>query len=204
MIDIERTYDKKFGDYPSDNVKSLGWSGIHSQQLRFKILTEIGIKNHHSILDVGCGHGDFYDYSLIKSPQSLSKVLYVGIDLRESVIDIAIKKHPDALRDTFFVSEIKDIENKFDWVIGSGIFCFKDKNWFLDTVGTIQSMIDKSKLGVAVNFLSDFATHKRDEDMKYTTLLEIFDIITGLDKQYKFVIRNDYAPNDMTVYFYKS
>ena len=38
--------------------RALDWSGPESQRLRFSMLTEIGLRSGHSVLDVGCGEGD--------------------------------------------------------------------------------------------------------------------------------------------------
>ena len=49
----------KFGYSP----ESLGWGGGKERQfVRFKALTEIGVEKHDSLLDVGCGFADLYEY----------------------------------------------------------------------------------------------------------------------------------------------
>jgi len=85
-IDIENDdkYFNKFGK--TNDFKSLGWGSESSQIDRFKILAEIpGLKTTDRILDVGCGYGDFCTFF----------ENYKGIDLRESVIEIAKKKFPN-------------------------------------------------------------------------------------------------------------
>lgn len=45
---LEQVYIQKFEQ--SDDVKSLGWGSLTSQQKRFKILIEIGIDSNDSVL----------------------------------------------------------------------------------------------------------------------------------------------------------
>ena len=46
---------KKFGP----NIKGLNWKNKKSQELRFNILSKVSNLNNCSILDYGCGYGDF-------------------------------------------------------------------------------------------------------------------------------------------------
>lgn len=184
-IYLEKIYTKKFGH--SDDVKSLGWGSSISQQLRFKVLTEIGINFQDSILDVGCVYGDF----------SINFENYLGIDLRLKAIDTARQNYPSR---KFQCVDIKSIEDSFDWVVASGIFCFK-KNWKEITLETLNKMWSLSNKGIAVNFLSDLSNGKREIEMKYTKPSEIINMIQPLSS--KFIIRHDYLPNDFTLYLYK-
>ena len=52
-------YEKNIDDH-NDGYKALGWGSIDSQYKRFEVLSKINNLNGSSILDVGCGLGDFY------------------------------------------------------------------------------------------------------------------------------------------------
>ncbi len=41
---------------------ALYWSTKEMQELRFKVLADIGIQSGDSVLDVGCGFGDLLGY----------------------------------------------------------------------------------------------------------------------------------------------
>jgi len=181
---ISEIYEKKFGN--NDNLISLGWGNQKSQEIRFEILLNIGYNNEDTVLDVGCGFGDI----------STKINNYYGIDIRESVIKIAKTKY----KKKFDCKNIFDINESFDWVISSGIFCFK-LNWKKQTFSTIEKMWNLSRKGISINFLSDLSNGKRDDDMKFTKLDEILPLIKKLTN--KFIIRHDYLPNDFTIYLYK-
>ncbi len=148
----------------------------------------IGFKSGHSVLDVGCGHGDLSHY--VNN--------YTGVDIRKHAIDVANKKFPNS---KFIQGSLDDVIDKFDWVFASGIFCFKSSDWHNETNIIIKKMFDKCERGIAINFLSDLSDGKRDPDMMYVTSNDISKAIDGITK--KFTIRHDYRPNDCTVYLYK-
>jgi ubiquinone/menaquinone biosynthesis C-methylase UbiE len=56
-MNLSKKYKEKFGHL--EGVKSLGWGSDYSQQKRFDILLDIGLDINDSVLDVGCGYGDF-------------------------------------------------------------------------------------------------------------------------------------------------
>jgi len=183
-MNLSKKYKEKFGHL--DGVKSLGWGSDYSQQKRFDILIDIGLDINDSVLDVGCGHGDFSER--VKN--------YLGIDLREDAIIMARNKYSNV---RFELKYIYDIDDTYDWVFASGIFCFIDNSE--ETESIIKKMFDISKKGTAFNFLSDLTTKDRLIDMKYTKIEDILPIIYKLTN--KFTIKHDYLINDFTVYLYK-
>ena len=84
-------YNKRFKKY-GDDIKSVGWGDIESQELRFKILAEIDKLDNSSILDLGCGFGDLYDFF----SRNKIKIDYRGIDINEELLKIARSKYPKA------------------------------------------------------------------------------------------------------------
>ena len=187
LIESDEKYTKKFGK--ENNYKSLGWGSENSQIIRFEILKQInGFIENDSVLDVGCGHGDFCKY--------FKK--YKGIDIRESVIEIAKIKYSNFL---FESKTIFDEENNFDWIFGSGIFGFNRPDWNENVLENLNEMIKKANKGVGVNFLSSLTNGSKDLEMKYTNPSEIVELISKLNK--KFLLRHDYRPNDMTIYIFK-
>lgn len=187
MDNIDDIYERKFGI--TEDVKSLGWGSVESQENRFSVLLEInGFSKNDTVIDVGCGYGDM----------SMLITNYTGIDIRERAISIASKKYTDR---KFIKCDIDNINNKYDWAIASGIFCFNIANWEDYVEKTIKKMYDVSNKGVSINFLSDLSIGKRDPDMKYSSITEISHIINRITN--RFTIRHDYQPNDVTVYLYK-
>lgn len=192
-MDINKTYEPFVKYANPGSVESLGWSSEDAQQIRFKVLTEIGIENSDSVLDVGCGYGDF---SFNVGGR------YLGIDLREHAIEVAKQKYNFR---KFEQGDIFGVSEDFDWVIASGIFCFKYDEWEQDTLKTIKKMYELSNKGIAVNFLS--ACDNPDSldmpsGMKYVEPGFLIDKIASKVCN-KFTLRHDYELKDFTVYFYK-
>jgi SAM-dependent methyltransferase len=186
LIESDDKYTKKFGK--DRNYKSLGWGSENSQIIRFDILKQINdFKENDSVLDVGCGHGDFCKYF----------TNYKGIDIRDSVVEIAKSKYSNY---EFETKTIFEENGQFDWIFGSGIFGFNRPDWNENVLENLNEMIKKSNKGIGVNFLSSLTNGSRDPEMKYTSPSEITEIVSKLGK--RFILRHDYRPNDMTIYIF--
>jgi SAM-dependent methyltransferase len=186
MLNLDKIYRDKFQS--NNEVKSLGWGSKYSQEKRFNVLLEIpGFNRSDSVLDVGCGYGD------------LSKYVdnYTGIDLRKSAIEIAAKKYEGV---EFLHSDIFSIDKSYDWVFGSGIFCFTG-GWKKYTESHIEKMYYLANKGAAFNFLSYKSSGKKMRGMKYAKVNEVVSMIYPICS--KFSIRHDYLDNDFTIYLHK-
>jgi len=73
IIDKHRDSLTRFGYHPN----ALYWSGRDIQEIRFKVLADIGIQDGDSVLDVGYGFGDFKSWAIEQDIQ----LNYTGIDL---------------------------------------------------------------------------------------------------------------------------
>ena len=98
--------------------KCLGWENEQAQELRFEILERV-IFPGASILDVGCGLGNLYDY--LKNREYSFK--YTGVDILPQMIEPAKKKNPQAefICGNLFCDDLLP-GKKFDIVYASGIF----------------------------------------------------------------------------------
>ena len=171
------------------------WDNVESQRLRFKILTEIGDLNGKSVLDVGCGFGDFYEF-LAESHINVLK--YSGIDLVEDMIKEARKRH--FLPDFEVFDILKHNVKKFDYVFGSGIFNVSFDGWIDHTYIMLKKMFYACNIGIAVNFLSWYA-----ENLSPKCHYVHPSLILGVafDLSSKVVFRHDYKINDFTLYIYR-
>ena len=70
--------------------KVVGWGSKESQDLRFKILSDISSLDSSSILDVGCGLGDLV---LFLNNNNHNVYRYHGIDISENLIDEAKNRY---------------------------------------------------------------------------------------------------------------
>lgn len=205
MNDMNLEVDKKIIlHYHSARLAKYGqdvralWGSTESQQIRFKMLSEMGDFNSKSILDVGCGFGDFYTFL---KEQNVHPGKYVGIDMNPQMVAVAKGRLPQV---TFRVKDILDskLNEKFDYVVSSGIFPLETPNWQAITEEKIRSMYQLCKIGTGFNLLSSFTLGEKAADSHYANPLDILDFIFK-NLTTRMVLRHDYMPNDFTIYIYK-
>lgn len=135
-------------------------SGVSSrQQIRFEVLQSIGIADGSSVLDLGCGLGDFQQW--LKTNET--RVQYTGYDLVPDFIDQAALRHPDAR------FEVRDIHNdgipgSFDYIVASQVFNHSlDHEDNLDFVKrTIERCFPACTKGLAFDFLTSHVDYRED------------------------------------------
>ena len=190
-------YENRFCKYGYD-PKSLGWVK-GKQALRFSILSSMEDLNGKSILDIGCGFGDLFDFL----SKRFSGIQYCGIDCTSSFIAEARKRY-DAENAVFVVDEFLSAQvKKYDYVIGSGIFNYKlinQRNY--DYIFNVMTKALKlSKYGVAFDFLSDKVDFKKYEINFHSDPAKIIDFCYKLSRNV--VLRNDYAPFEFSIFIAK-
>jgi len=103
---VER-YSSRFKKLGLD-VKTLGWGSEVQQTYRFSQTIDFGIDfNHKSILDIGCGFGDYYEFLKDNSDQ-FAITRYTGYDLNPDLIEAAEKKFAGDASWNFVVDNILD------------------------------------------------------------------------------------------------
>lgn len=182
---------KKYGYDP----RSLGWGPRKGKQtLRFEILCQIGNISNCSILDIGCGFGDFYGYLQFKK----IKTNYIGIDINTDLIKLGKLIYPDArLQVTDFEEE--RFKRKFDWVFFSGISSSECSYPYIKKIMT--EMFRICKKGLAMNFVGGVVDYKVNT-LFYSDPEKIYSITRSLSN--RVIIRHDYMPYEFTVYVYKN
>ena len=74
------------------SAKSVGWQSFEQQKLRFKILvSDLNLENV-TLLDVGCGFGDLFEFIIFKK---INLKGYIGIDISEEMIEYAKNRIAD-------------------------------------------------------------------------------------------------------------
>jgi SAM-dependent methyltransferase len=176
---------------------SVDWASPVSQQRRFSILAEIGPLTDCSVLDIGCGLGDFLPWLQERFPE----IRYTGIDVTPAMIAKAAERFPGA---DFRVCDFLDFEqqtDKYDYVFSSGLFYLRKSDPYAFVKGTLQKMFSCCRCGVAFNTLSSWASQQTPGEF-YADPIEIIRI--GRQLTDSIVFRHDYHPGDFTIYLRKS
>tara|TARA_B100002049_G_C16031616_1_gene354826 strand:+ start:295 stop:894 length:600 start_codon:yes stop_codon:yes gene_type:complete len=195
--EIVKDFFNKLVEKHGYSPKSLAYSGEKSQKIKFNIVTEVGIEDNCSVLDVGCGFGDYFNYL---KQQGIKNVKYCGIDISNKIVDFAKEKNSLANVIQGNVLDLSDDE-KYDYVISLGFNCVKTgSNW-----RTLTQVLDKmwklSKKGIAYNAVSTFAEDS-PRKIYFVSPAKVIDYIMN-NLTYKVVFRHDYMPHDFTIFAYK-
>ena len=190
-------YAQRWEQYGYD-TRSLGIGSRESQEIRFRVLTEIGDLANASLLDVGCGFGDLFLYLA----QRGIPVRYTGLDIQPAFIEEARRRHPEG---EFFCADIEYFEPKRapDYVLISGTFNVKFREdqeaWIFRM---LRRMFAMAKRGVGINMLSTYSDpgHHR-EDMFYCSPERAFAEAHAITRWV--ALRHDYLPHDFTLYLHR-
>jgi SAM-dependent methyltransferase len=176
-----------------DDHRALDWGSRESQHKRFRILSEIGVSGGDSILDVGCGLGDYYAWA---GSNALADISYKGVDITPALIDAARQKYPKAQFDVSNILETKS-DAVCDYAMASGIFAKRKADPFEFACAMIVKMCEISRKGVAFNSLNALTMEPSVED----TMLDPYEMLTFCRTISPWVtLRMDYHPNDFTIY----
>jgi SAM-dependent methyltransferase len=176
-------------------AQALGWRDRAQQELRFGIIAGIDDLDGKSVLDVGCGFGDFYDYLVANGKQAR----YVGVDISPKLLAVARERHPGMRFEERDIL-IEPMAERFDYVVESGIFNHRLKSNEEFTRSMLAAMFDLSRLGLAANMMSDHVDYK-DDHLYYYNPEEYLGFCKQLSR---FVtLRHDYPLYEFTVYVYR-
>jgi SAM-dependent methyltransferase len=174
---------------------AVNWGSQAAQERRFSVLAGIGDLTGCSVLDVGCGLGDFYGW---QERQGLG-LRYTGVDITPGMVETARRRFPAA--DFRVGNVLVEDPGAFDYVLASGIFYLREH----EPVRFLQQMVTRlfalSRRGVAFNSLSAWNSRPEPGEF-YADPLPTVDFCRTLSPAV--VLRHDYHPGDFTVYILKT
>ena len=183
----------------ADNYQAAHWGSPLSQTRRFAILAEGWggrLFCNASVLDVGCGSGDFCRYL---EAAGLSPAQYLGIDLSSEMIARAKGQSPSLDFREWNILE-QDI-GVFDIVVASGIFTFLDGKREERMRQLISAMYTACRKALFFNSLSSWSTEQAQGEF-YANPLDACAFCHTLTPW--LVMRHDYHPGDFTIYMYRN
>ena len=191
-----RWYEDKVRTYGFDH-RGLGFRNRSSQLKRFEALLRVGDLDGQRILDVGCGFGDLLAFLHERGIEPD----YTGIDVCEPMVRRCIERFGDAGR--FAVADVLDYEPEepYDFVLASGLFGLDAEGVRERILPSLERMLDWSRKGVAVNFLSA-AYPNPAENRIYVEPGKAIEAALALAPSVR--LDHTYLPNDFTLYLYRS
>jgi len=193
---VKGFYEKLLEKY-GYSIKSLDYRSETSQKTRFDIITQVGINDDCSLLDVGCGFGDYFNYL---KQRGIKNVKYNGIDLTDKIVNVAKEKNPLANVVQGNVLDLPD-DKKFDYVVSVGVNGVKTGDNWDNLTSVLDKMWKLCKKGIAYNAVSNFAS-EQDEQIYFVSPIRVIEHVMN-NLTYKVVFRHDYMPHDFTIYVYK-
>lgn len=195
---IRERYKDRLLQY-GPGIKALASGTEERRAIRFGVLSEVGISEGASLLDVGCGFADYYAYLKDRGVN----VRYTGIDIVPELIEAAREAHPHLDLQVRDLQEEPYPESSFDYVVCSQVFNLhlgdgKNENLVRDM---LRLMYRTARQGVAADFLTSYVDFKQDQ-LHYYSPEEIFAYAKQLTR--RVALRHDYPLFEFCVYLYPS
>ena len=204
-----KRYSKRYNKL-GYNVKTLGWGSDEQQEYRFTQTLYANL-NQKTILDIGCGFGDYYSF-IKKNKIGIKK--YIGLDINTDLIDEAKKIHKTDKITSFKVCNIIDDTSntdkpKADIGVMLGVLNFNLKNSFNNydySKLIIKKAFDMVSHLLIVDFLSEYRTksYPKEDFVFYHDPVKMFQFALTLSDN--IILKHNYMPipqKEFMLFIYK-
>ncbi len=156
-LKIKYYHHKRLKILGDNRAKVQGWHSIQSQQNRFQALCQPLDFTDKSILDLGCGYGDFKQYldqSMVKQGSTNNKITsYLGIDQQNAFIKSARRHFINSANTEFLKADFSTKTlPKVDIIIASGSLNYRSRQQDYHQ-NLITAMYESARYAVAFNML---------------------------------------------------
>jgi SAM-dependent methyltransferase len=192
-----RWYADKVRRYGFDH-RGLGFRTRSSQERRFDALCALGELDGRTVLDVGCGFGDFLAFLERRG----IRPVYTGLDVCAPMIERCRERFAE--RDArFVVADVLAYEpgRQYDYVVASGIFGLEAPGARERIRPTVERMFAWCRLGMGVNFLSARSPVLADRRV-YVDPCDA--LAMGFELTPAARLDHNYLPNDFTLQLFKT
>ncbi len=172
--------------------RSLGWKNQRSQIKRFEVINQLVDFHGCSVLDAGCGQGDFFQFLLM---QRLN-IQYVGLDIQPHFVEYASKRFRDRENARFYQADFSNVQLPLsDIVVLSGALSYKtqQKEYWKDA---IERLYRYSRICLIFNFLNA-ETFPEHPLLTGYDVQEVIDFCRKISK--KLTTRTGYLEHDVTL-----
>lgn len=197
----QKFYTERYEEF-GFSPRALDTSSDRWQRVRFSALVDLlklPMGQEFTILDVGCGFADFYDYLIEEGYQPI----YSGIDVTPGIVEKALENKGSKIEVQCVDYLGSHFASRFDYVACSGALNLKLVNSWEWIQSMIRRMTMDAEVAVAFNLTSVYtAPGYRQERTFYADPGEVFAYCKTLVERVS--IRHDYMPNDFAVSLFKS
>ena len=193
----ENFYQESIERYSPFDVRSMKWNSITSQESRFQSLIRIGDLNQKSVLDIGCGTGDFVNFFFRKKIQ-LSD--YLGIEIIEDFYKVAKERYSNysfLLTDYFSFRFSK----KFDFAFCNGALNVREKDNMKLLEKFIHKTLNNVNQGIGITLLKYAPGYFKESRLYHYRPGKVKLLLKRLNLSHEII--SDYADNDFTVFIRK-
>lgn len=196
-IETATWYADKVAQHGYDH-RGLGFRTRSAQEKRFEALLALGDFHGRSVLDVGCGFGDFLTYLREHGIEAR----YTGMDICEPMIARCRERFAGTTA-RFHVGDALawDPEEQPDFVVASGIFGLESRDARSRIRPTLRRMFEWARLGMAANFLSQRSPDPAEARV-YVEPADALEIAFALTPAVR--LDHSYLPNDFTIHLDKA
>src|SRR5438552_3067143 len=139
-----RTYFGACLERYGHDPRGVDWQSAAAQRARFAAVLAVGDLDGATVLDAGCGLGDFYGYLRERGIAAR----YTGCDLSTPHPDAARRAYPEARFVAADVRELLAVE-RFDYVVGCGLLHLRLPRWNRWAWSIVRAMYAGCRCGVA-------------------------------------------------------
>ena len=184
-----KRYSDRYDELGYD-VKTLGWGSREQQYQRFNDILDIGLLlNNKTLLDIGCGFGDFY--TCLKR-KSINFDHYTGVDINPDLINEAKSINKFEKDCNFRVYNILDFKNlqsvDVAFLIGVLNLNLKNKADNYDySFKIIKNAFDLVTESLVINLLDDNLTpeYPKEDFVFYHNDIKMTDFASTLTNKFK-------------------
>jgi len=170
MKDKIKSYYSPFTKaFKPDDSRYVSWLTKNNQDLRFFQLIDNIEFSFNSVLDVGCGVGDFWEY--VNGVGHCNVKSYKGIDILPEMIEGAKSKF-NYIEDRFECIDVFDYFDTHDYCVSTGAISVRlfendeeQKSYGYNFIDKLYSLTNKA---FAINFLTDYTDERvKTNDLFY-------------------------------------
>jgi SAM-dependent methyltransferase len=172
LVGVAGYYASKLAQH-GPTARGVDWNGEQSQRLRHRqFLRLFGDDRTASILDLGCGYGDFLQF--LRQQNFTGQ--YIGYDIAPEMIAAARRLHGEGGDRRWQLGAIPS--ETADYAVASGIFNVKghvpDERWSRYVTDTIDALARAARRGFAFNVLTSASDPaRRRPDLYYADPAEM-------------------------------